>query len=111
MSEGSNPPARRKTTKRASRLRFELLNGFVDSGMADLSRAELAVWLILYRDTKPGGTARASLGDIARRAGIDRQTASRAFGKLTRRKMLQVLRRGGLNRGPSEYRVFPYSME
>jgi DNA-binding MarR family transcriptional regulator len=101
---------RRKTSKRFSRLRFEVLNAFVDSGMADLSRSELTVWLVLYRDTKPGGTARASLGDIANRAGIDRQTASRAVGKLTRRKMLQVLRRGGLNLGPSEYRVFPFPM-
>jgi hypothetical protein len=79
--------------------------------MADLSRAEVAVWLVLYRDTKRGGTARASLADIARRAGIARQTASRAVGKLVRRKMLQVPRRGGLNRGPSEYRVFPFPME
>ena len=79
--------------------------------MADLARAELAVWLILYRDTKPGGTARASLADIARRAGIDRQTASRAVGKLERRSVLRVIRRGGLNGGPSTYCVFPHPME
>ncbi len=66
---------KRSTSKRRSRLRFELLNAFVDGSMADLTRAELAAWLILYRDTKPDGTARASLDDIARRAGIDRQTA------------------------------------
>ena len=65
--------------------------------MADLSRAELAVWLILYRDTKRDGTARASLDDLARRGGMNRQTASRAVGRLARRKMLQVIRRGGLN--------------
>ncbi|HKM52020.1 MAG TPA: hypothetical protein VJY33_01350 [Isosphaeraceae bacterium] len=111
MSSNADPPARRKTSKRASRLRFEVLNAFVDSGMADLSRAELALWLVLYRDTKPGGTARASLADIAHRAGIDRQTASRAVGRLTHRKMLQVLRRGSLKDGPSSYRVFPFSME
>ena len=101
----------RSTRKRRAGVRFEVLNAFVDGGMADLSRGELAVWLILYRDTKPDGTARASLDDIARRAGIDRQTASRAVGGLARRKMLQVVRRGGLNRGPSTYRVFPYPME
>jgi DNA-binding MarR family transcriptional regulator len=88
-----------------------MLNAFVDSGMADLTRAELAVWLVLYRDTKPSGTARASIADIARRAGINQQTASRAVGKLTRRKMLQILRLGGLNQGPSEYRIFPFAME
>src|SRR5580698_3593636 len=103
--------ARRTTSKRASRLRFELLNAFVDSGMADLSRAELAVWFILYRDTKKDGTARTSLDDLARRGGMDRQTASRAVGKLKRRKMLGVVKRGGLNKGPSVYRVFPFPME
>lgn len=105
------PTTARRTPKRRSRLRFEVLNAFVDGGMAGLSRSELAAWLVLYRDTRPDGTARASLDDIARRAGIDRQTASRAVGRLARRKMLQVIRRGGLNRGPSTYRVFPYPME
>jgi DNA-binding MarR family transcriptional regulator len=107
----SEPSARRKTTKRQSRLRFETLNAFADVGMADLSRGELAVWLILFRDTKRDGTARTSLDDMARRAGMDRQTASRAVGRLARRKMLQVIRPGGLNLGPSVYRVFPYPME
>ena len=79
--------------------------------MADLSRGELAVWLVLYRDTKRDGTARASLDDVARRRGMDRQTARRAVGRLARRKMLQVLRLGGLNCGPSTYRVFPFQME
>ncbi|MGO9920592.1 MAG: MarR family transcriptional regulator [Isosphaeraceae bacterium] len=54
---------------------------------------------------------RSSLSDIARRGGMDRQTASRAVGRLARRKMLQVLRRGGLNQGPSEYRIFPLPMK
>ena len=103
--------AKRKTWRRESRLRFETLNAFVDSGMADLSRAELAVWMILYRDTQRNGVARASLDDLARRGGMNRQTASRAIGRLARRKMLRVLRRGGLNCGPSTYRVFPFSME
>ena len=111
MSATETTTARRKTSKRESRLRFEMLNAFVDAGMADLSRAELAVWLILYRDTKRDGTARASLDDLARRGGMNRQTASRAVGRLARRKMLQVIRRGGLNRGPSAYRVFPFPME
>jgi DNA-binding MarR family transcriptional regulator len=80
--------AKRKTSRRESRLRFESLSAFVDIGMADLSRAELAVWLILYRDTKRNSTARTPLNDLARRGGIDRQTASRAVGRLARRKML-----------------------
>jgi DNA-binding MarR family transcriptional regulator len=108
MISTAEPIARRKTSRRRSRLRFETINAFVDSGMADLNRAELAVWLILFRDTKQDGTARASLDDLARRGGMNRQTASRAVGRLTRRKMLQIIRRGGLNCGPSTYRVFPF---
>jgi hypothetical protein len=46
------------------------------------------------------------------RAGVDRRTVLRALKSLEHdRKMLKVLRRGGLNRGPSTYRVFPYAME
>jgi hypothetical protein len=111
MTSETTPTAGRKTSKRRSQLRFEILNAFVDYGLIGLSRAELAVWLILYRDTKRDGTARASLADLARRAGIDRQTARRAVGRLASRKMLQVIRPGGLNRGPSVYHVFPYPME
>jgi len=111
VSTGQKLIIGRNSTKNSPGLRFEILNAFVDTGMADLSRAELAVWLVLYRDTKPDGTARASLEDLARRGGMDRQTASRAVGRLARRKMLQVIRRGGLNSGPSAYRVFPYPME
>jgi len=93
-------------------IRFAIFNGFVDESLASLSRAEIAVWLILYRDGKsPQWTARASLDDIARRAGINRQTAHRAVASLTRRKMLRVIERGRLNGGPSSYIVFPRPME
>jgi DNA-binding MarR family transcriptional regulator len=110
MIKSGQPTAGRETSKRQSRLRFQILNAFVDGGMVGLSRAELAVWLVLYRDTKRDGTARASLAELARRGGMDRQTASRAVGRLARRKMIQVISQGGLNRGPSVYRVFPYPM-
>ena len=111
VSATATTTARRKMSRRESRLRFEMLNAFVDIGMSDLSRAELAVWLILYRDTKRDGTARASLDDLARRGGMNRQTASRAVGRLAHRKMVRVLHRGGLNCGPSTYRVFPFPIE
>ena len=102
---------RGEATRRRSHLRFETLNAFADTGLADLSRGEIAVWVLLYRDTKVDGTAQTSIDDLARRGGMDRQTASRAIGRLVKRKMLKVLRRGRLNSGPSTYRVFPYPME
>lgn len=42
-------PARRKTADR-----FRVLNAFVDFTLAELTRNEIAVWLVLYRDTRDG---------------------------------------------------------
>lgn len=91
---------------RVTRGRFDVLNGFVDAGMAGLSRGELAAWLVLYRDTR-NGTARTSAGDIARRAGLSRRAVVKAMAKLRRRRLVTLVYRGGLNKGASTYRVHP----
>lgn len=90
--------------------RFAVLNGFVDCSMADLSRAELAAWLVLYRDTR-NGTARTSAEDIARRAGTSKRAVLDALTSLRKRELLTRVYRGGLNRGPSVYRVHPMPRE
>jgi hypothetical protein len=84
--------------------RFAVLNAFVDFAVAELSRAEIAVWLVLYRDTRDG-TARTSYDDLARRAGMNRRNVGRAVRCLERLGLLKVVHRGGLRRGPSRYRV------
>ena len=84
--------------------RFALLNTFVDFALADLSRADIAVWLVLYRDTREG-TARTSYDDLARRAGLNRRTVGRALRRLQARGLVQIVHRGGLRRGMSRYRV------
>lgn len=86
--------------------RFAILNGFIDFTLADLSRAEIAVWLVLYRDTRDG-SARTSIDDLARRAGCNRRNVSRALRRLEKLGLVQVIHRGGLGRGPSRYRVRP----
>jgi len=88
--------AKPKTSNRKAAGRFPDLNNFVDFTMRDLSRACLAVWWVLYRDTKDG-TARTGQTDIAKRAGI----SVRSLGLLT------VVYLGGRNRGVSKYRVAP----
>jgi hypothetical protein len=85
-----------------------MLNTFVDEGMRLLSAHEAAVWFVLYRDTKPDGIARTAVDDIARRGGIGRRTVLRALKRLEGLRMLRVVRRGGLNRGPSAYRILPF---
>ena len=60
--------------------RFAELNQFIDFTMASLRPSEVAVWLILYRDTKSyTGTARTGQSDIARRAGITTRGVRKAL--------------------------------
>ena len=85
--------------------RFAALNGFVDGVMGTLPRAAALVWVCLWRDTKPDGLARTAVTDLAHRVGGDRRTVLRALRLLTDRGLLEVVRRGGLGRGVSAYRV------
>ncbi len=85
--------------------RFAVLNGFVDGHMGTLPRAAALAWVCLWRDTKPDGLARTAVTDLARRIGGDRSTVIRALRLLVERGRLEVVRRGGLGRGVSTYRV------
>lgn len=85
--------------------RFAVLNGFVDGVMGTLPRAAALTWVCLYRDTKPDGLARTAVTDLARRVGGDRRTVLRALRLLVEGGLLEVVRRGGLGRGVSAYRV------
>ena len=109
--EPEPPPAStKKPGKRRNRSeRFATLNSFIDFGIADadLTPAEALVWLVLFRDTKDAGTARTGQADAARRAGLDVRTVRRAVASLETKGMLQTVRRGRLNAGPSVYRVHP----
>ena len=98
------PKGKREGGKAKAGERFAVLNAFVDFALADLSRGEVAVWLVLYRDTRDG-TARTSYDDLARRAGLNRRNVGRALRGLERRGLLKVVHRGGLRRGASRYCV------
>lgn len=89
--------------------RFAALNKFIDTTMRHLRPNERSVWLILYRDTKPDGTASTSQVAIATRAGASDRTVRRALKKLEVLGLLSVDHQGGLNRGTSRYRVHPGS--
>ena len=78
--------------------------------MANLTRNEIAVWLVLYRDSRDE-IARTSQMDIARRAGVTDRTVRNVMRKLERRGLLKIVYRGGLNSGPSRYRVIPLEPE
>ncbi len=124
LAVGEEPPALNPTlaADRASRKgktskpkrkageRFAVFNALVDFTLCTLNRAQIAVWLILYRDTRDG-TARTGIADIARRAGCDRSTVFRAVRSLERAGLLKVVYRGGLGKGTSRYRVRPLAKD
>jgi len=97
--------AKQRGRKGAVRRRFALLNAFVDLAAGHCTRAELLCWLTLYRHAGPDGTARASVGDIARRARCNQSTIRRAVKRLLAAGLLQRLKRGSLAGGPSAYRL------
>lgn len=90
--------------------RFTLLNAFVDATAGRLTRGEILVWLVLYRDSRDG-IARTSQADIARRAALAERSVRRVLGRLARRGLLRIVYRGGLNRGTSRYRVLAVARE
>lgn len=100
------PPAKPKRRKRGER--FAMLNAFADCGLAELTGAEVKVWLILFRDVKAAtGTARTGQADIARRAGLSVRAVKLAIGTLQAKGFLRIVHRGRLNVGPSIYTVHP----
>ena len=90
--------------------RFTVLNNFVDFTMGELPRGCVTVWFVLYRDTKDG-TARTSQADVARRAGMSERGVRGAIRRLESLGLLKTVYQGGLNRGPSRYRVSPLTQE
>lgn len=86
--------------------RFRSLNGFIDGVMRDLTRSELSVWLVLFRDVKADtGLATVSQASVAGRVGVSVRCVQKALRGLTGRGLVTVVRRGRLGAGASVYRV------
>lgn len=74
--------------------RWNTLNKFVDCTMGGLSAVQSNVWIVLFRDTKPNGTAQVSYGDMARRAGCSIRGAKYALSALIRKRLVEQVKRG-----------------
>jgi hypothetical protein len=109
--QGHQGKAKGKAAGRKTGNRFAVVNTFLDFSAGGLSRAAALTWLVLWRDTKPDGTARTSQADLARRIGADPSTVKRAVAALVEAGLLAVVYRGSLRRGPSAYRVRPLPRE
>lgn len=89
----------RRSGRVAARGWFAEINAFIDVTLARLTRAEAAVWLVLWRDTKPTGQARVSQADVARRAGVTDRAVRAALAGLREKGLVKVVRRGGSEQG------------
>ncbi|VTR92752.1 Similar to transcriptional regulator OS=Rhodopirellula baltica (strain SH1) GN=RB12209 PE=4 SV=1 [Gemmata massiliana] len=98
-------PGTKPKRTRATHGRFVEINGFIDYTLAGLTPSAVAVWLILWRDTKPNGLARTGQADLARRAGVTERAVRKALAELDMAKLVKVVRRGRAGTGPSTYRV------
>lgn len=90
--------------RRLRRDRFESVNAFVDVALRHLGGADAKVWLVIWRDTRQG-VASVSNKELGLRAGHDERTVRRSVRTLVRSGWLEVVKRGGINRGASVYRV------
>lgn len=100
-------PRKEKVGRSQTRNRFAELNAFVDMTLAELTPGEVAVWLILWRDTKHSGTARTSQADLGRRAGMTVRGVQKAIRRLAGRGLLKVVSSGKLRGRASVYKVRP----
>jgi hypothetical protein len=98
-------PVAKLKAPRNTQGRFAEINGFIDYTLANLTPSAVAVWLILWRDTKPNGLARTGQADLARRAGVTERAVRKALASLCATKLVKVVRRGRAGAGPSTYRV------
>lgn len=98
--------AKAKSSETANR--FSTLNALIDYLMVDLTRAELATWLVLYCDTRDG-VVQASIDAIAKRTGTSRQHTQKAITSLQQRRLIEQIKKGAINHGASIYRVKPLS--
>lgn len=94
-----------REVSRHSKDRFAVINAFVDVSMQTVKPIDAAVWLVLWRDTKPNGVAKMSQKQIADAVGVDERTVRRAIDHLRGAGLVDVAKRGGIGRGASTYRV------
>jgi hypothetical protein len=105
---GATSAAKRARTSRprADRGRWLTLNTFVDRVARHLDPHEVAVWVVVFRWTQDD-TADIRIADIASRTGKSTRTVQRAVDRLVDVGLLERLRRGTRQGGPTRYRLEP----
>jgi predicted transcriptional regulator len=100
-------PTGRSTSKsRGDRGRWVTLNTFVDRVARHLDDHEVAVWFVVFRWTQDDH-AEIRMADIAGRLGKSTRAVQRAVDRLLEVGLLERLKRGTRQGGPSRYRLEP----
>ena len=86
--------------------RWEMLNNWVDYGQRHFTPAECVVWLPIFRmaDGK-NHTVEFGLRSLAERAGLNKNTASRAVTNLVKAGVLSCIFKSQTAGTPSKYRL------
>jgi hypothetical protein len=91
-----------------ARRRFVTFNTFVDSVGRYLPASDREVWHVLFRFADAAtNVAEVRLADIAARLGRHTRTTSRSVDRLCRSGLVERIKRGTRQGGPSRYRVDP----
>ena len=91
-----------RTYNRAWRHKFRAL---MDVGLQKMTKAEFAVYATLLRDTRPDGTARTAVSDLATRTAMAHRTVRRAIRSLIQHGDLRVIK-GGVPGQATLYTLF-----
>jgi DNA-binding transcriptional ArsR family regulator len=92
--------------RRGDRGRWVTLNTFVDRVARHLEAHEIAVWFVVFRWTQDDH-AEIRIADIAGRVGKSDRSVQRAVDRLLEVGLLERLKRGTRQGGPSRYRLEP----
>jgi hypothetical protein len=81
-------------------------NWLADRGFQEMQKSEAITYFMLLRDSKPDGTSRAALTDLAKRTGMSRSTIIRAIRSLIEHDDVRIVRRGVPGKA-TLYSIFP----
>ncbi len=95
--------------KDAPKLRFKTINVFYDQGVAEakLSLIAVAVFPAMWRHASPDGRVSVSGARLAAATGLSEISVKRAIAELREKRMLKLVKRGGIGRGASVHLMSP----
>ena len=109
--EDETKPPKSKPKANKHKGRFAEINAFTAASQRELSRSQIAVWLVLWTKTDAKtGLAKVSLTAMANEAGCSRRAAIDAIKDLEQKRLVKQVSRGSnLTNEPSVYKTYSTS--